>query len=259
MSTKKYWNPELYLKFNEERTQPAIDLATRINILSPKNIIDIGCGPGNSTQVLSRKWPDSKIIGIDNSTAMIESAEKNHPEMEWKVTDASKLKTETKYDIVFSNAAIQWIPNHEKLISSLVDLLTDNGALAIQVPQYFTMPASKAIESVSLKQKWKNQISGATDVFTFHSNDFYYNTLQAKVKSIVMWETSYFHIMPSHQAIVEMLKSTGIRPFLDMLDTEKEKFEFEKDVLNEITKAYPAQKDSNILFPFKRLFFIGYK
>lgn len=74
-----------------------------------------------------------------------------------------------------------------------------------------------------------------------------------------MWETSYFHTMPSHQAIVEMLKSTGIRPFLDMLDTEKEKFEFEKDVLNEITKAYPAQKDSNILFPFKRLFFIGYK
>ncbi|OPY30538.1 MAG: trans-aconitate 2-methyltransferase [Methanobacterium sp. PtaU1.Bin242] len=83
--------------------------------------------------------------------------------------------------------------------------------------------------------------------------------MSARIKSIDMWETSYYHIMQSHQSIVEMLKSTGMRKFLDLLDTKEEKIEFEKDVLKEITKAYPVQKDGNVLFPFKRLFFIGYK
>jgi trans-aconitate 2-methyltransferase len=259
MKTKKDWNPELYLKFNEERTQPAIDLATRINVQSPKKIIDVGCGPGNSTYVLSKRWPESKIVGIDNSASMIESAKKNYPDIEWRITDATKIKRNEKYDIIFSNATIQWIPNQEKLIFDLVNMLEENGALAIQVPQYNTMPVSGAIERVSLKQKWKDQSSGANDVFTFHSSDFYYDIMSINVKSMVMWETSYIHIMPSHQNIVEMLKSTGIRPFLDRLDTKKEKIEFEKDVLKEIIKTYPAQKDGKVLFPFKRLFFIGYK
>lgn len=120
------------------------------------------------------------------------------------------------------------------------------------------MPVSRAIKSVSSKQKWKEQTKEADDVFTFHSSSFYYDLLSVKIKSIIMWETSYTHIMPSHQNIVEMLKSTGIKPFLDRLETNEEKIEFENDVFKEIIKEYPAQKDGKVLFPFKRLFFIGY-
>jgi trans-aconitate 2-methyltransferase len=259
MGNNRDWNPELYLKFNEERTQPAKDLAARIHVENPENILDVGCGPGNSTNVLSSRWPESEIVGIDSSASMIESAKNNYPDIEWRIEDATKMETKEKYDIIFSNATIQWIQDQEKLISDLVKKLKNNGALAVQVPMYHNMPASHAIESVSLNIRWKEQTSGASDSFTFHSSDYYYHILSAKVKSINLWETSYFHIMHSHQVIVEMLKSTGMRKFLDMLDTKEEKIEFEKYVLKEIRKAYPAQKDGNVLFPFKRLFFIGYK
>ena len=259
MKTSKDWNPELYLKFNEERTQPAIDLAARIHVGNPEKIMDVGCGPGNSTNVLSSRWPESEIVGIDSSASMIESAKKNYPDIKWRIEDATKMETAEKYDIIFSNATIQWIHDQEKLIADLAKMLKNNGALAVQVPMYHNMPASQAIESVSLNERWKEQTSGASDAFTFHSSDYYYDILSANLKSINMWETSYFHIMQSHQSIVEMLKSTGMRKFLDMLDTHEEKIEFEKDVLKEITMAYPVQKDGNVLFPFKRLFFIGYK
>ena len=259
MKNNKDWNPELYLKFKEERTQPAIDLANRINLENPEKIMDVGCGPGNSTNVLYSRWPESEIIGIDNSTSMIESAQSNYPDMEWRVEDVTKMKTEEKYDIIFSNATIQWIKDQEKLINDLVKMLKDKGDLAIQVPQYGNMPVSHAIERVSLNKRWEEQTSPANKDFTFHSSDYYYNILSGKLKSITMWKTSYFHIMPSHQNIVEMIKSTGMRTFLDRLDTREEKIEFEKDVLKEITNAYPAPKDGHVLFPFERLFFVGYK
>lgn len=259
MTDNKDWNPELYLKFKEERTQPAIDLARRINVENPEKIMDAGCGPGNSTNVILSRWPESEIIGIDNSASMIESARKNYPEMKWRVKDVTRMETEEKYDIIFSNATIQWIQNQKKLINDLVKMLKDKGALAVQVPQYHNMPVSQAIERVSLNKKWKKQTSQANNDFTFHSSDYYYDILSVKLKSITMWETSYFHVMPSHQNIVEMIKSTGMRTFLDRLDTREEKMAFEKDVLKEITRAYPAQKDGNVLFPFERLFFIGYR
>lgn len=259
MGNNKDWNPELYLKFKEERTQPAIDLAGRINVENPEKIMDVGCGPGNSTNILSSRWPESEIIGIDNSASMIESAQKNYPEIEWRVEDVTRMETREKYDIIFSNATIQWIKDQEKLIKDLVKMLKDNGALAVQVPQYPNMPISLAIERVSLNKRWEEQTSQANNDFTFHPCDYYYDILSAELESITMWETSYFHIMHSHQNIVEMIKSTGMRTFLDRLDTREEKIEFEKDVLREITRAYPARKDGNVLFPFERLFFIGYK
>lgn len=259
MENNNDWNPELYLKFKEERTQPAIDLSARVNVENPKKIMDVGCGPGNSTNVLSKRWPESEVIGIDSSSSMIKSAKNNYPNMEWRIEDVTKMVIKEKYDLIFSNATIQWIQNQEKLISNLVKMLEEEGALAVQVPLYHNMPVSHAIKKVSLNERWKKETMGANDAFTFHSSDYYYDILSVEVESISMWETFYFHIMPSHQNIVEMIKSTGMKTFLEMLDTPEEKIAFEKDVLKEITKVYPAQKDGKVLFPFKRLFFIGYK
>ena len=118
----KDWNPELYLKYNKERIQPSIDLVSRINFDNPRNIIDIGCGPGNSTHVLTERWPDAKITGIDNSPAMIEKAQNDYPSQTWKVMDAGNLVFDEKYDIVFSNATIQWIPDHKKLLADFKSL-----------------------------------------------------------------------------------------------------------------------------------------
>src|SRR6266542_994395 len=116
---KHDWNPDLYLKFNKERIQPSIDLVSRIAINDPKSIIDIGCGPGNSTQILAERWPKARIVGVDNSPAMIEKAKKDYPHQEWCVLDAGKVLILETYDVVFSNATIQWIPDHERLMKRM--------------------------------------------------------------------------------------------------------------------------------------------
>jgi len=254
---KKDWNPELYLKFDKERTQPSIDLVSRIDFDKPEKIVDIGCGPGNSTQILVLRWPDSQIIGIDNSPAMIEKARKDYPKQEWRILDAGTDAINEKFDIVFSNATIQWIPDHSKLLKKFHDLLSDKGLVAVQVPMFWEMPLGKAILRITANHRWNTVIKGAIEVFTIHDYSFYYDTLSELFNSIDIWETDYIHIMDSHLSILEMIRSTGLRPFLDRLETDSDKKEFENMVLMEIKKDYPLQRNGKVLFPFKRLFFIA--
>jgi trans-aconitate 2-methyltransferase len=110
------WNPEQYLKFKNERTQPSIDLVSKIKIDHPKSIIDIGCGPGNSTQVLYQRWPEAEIIGLDSSEQMIKKAREDFPQQKWFLADASGFGSDRTYDLVFSNAALQWVHDHETLL-----------------------------------------------------------------------------------------------------------------------------------------------
>ncbi|MBU1055094.1 MAG: methyltransferase domain-containing protein [Proteobacteria bacterium] len=253
------WNPNLYMQFRSERTQPSIDLISKIISVEPKSIIDVGCGPGNSTQVLVNRWPKAKITGLDNSSAMIQKAKHDYPNQEWIVTDALTYESEIKYDIVFSNAAIQWIPNHENLLKKFHGSLKDEGLLAIQIPLFWDMPLGKVINETANDIRWKDQMEGIADLFTIHNYSFYYDHLSSLFNSIDIWETNYLHILDSHIAIIEMMRSTGMKPYLEKLDNDLDINQFEKKVLIGIKKAYPKQKNGKVLLPFKRLFFIGYK
>ena len=122
------WNPEQYLQFKSERTQPVIDLVSRINIAHPRSIIDIGCGPGNSTQILVNRWPDSEVVGLDSSTTMIEKARQDYPAQKWIVDNAENIDPNRKYDLIFSNATLQWIHHHEILLPKLFDCVNPGGA-----------------------------------------------------------------------------------------------------------------------------------
>jgi trans-aconitate 2-methyltransferase len=124
------WDPEQYLKFRDERTQPSIDLVSRIKIKKVNSIIDIGCGPGNSTQILYQKWPNAEIVGIDNSEEMINKAREDYPRQKWLIADVASFETGALYNIVFSNATLQWIPHHEVLIPNLFKFVRNKGALA---------------------------------------------------------------------------------------------------------------------------------
>jgi trans-aconitate 2-methyltransferase len=256
---KNDWNPELYLKFGRERIQPSIDLVNRIHFTNPQKIIDVGCGPGNSTQILVQKWPDAEITGVDNSSAMIERAKKDYPGQNWRLLDAGNDEIEGNYDIVFSNATIQWIPDHSGLIRKFYNLLTDKGVIAIQIPQFWDMPVGKAIRKTEADSRWKSATRGVSDLFTIHDCSFYYDSLSDLSPSTEIWETDYFHILDSQLSILEMIRSTGLRPYLDRLETDADKQCFEEMVLKEIVKDYPLQKDGKVLFPFKRLFFIAGK
>lgn len=253
------WNPDLYLQFNSERTKPSIDLIGRIIIDSPESIIDIGCGPGNSTQILLNQWPESKITGLDNSPSMIKKARKDYPDQEWIVADALTYKPKAKFDIVFSNAVIQWIPDHGQLLKRFHGIIKDKGLLAVQIPLFWNIPLGKIIARTARDQRWNYKTEKVSDLFTIHDSSFYYDELWNLFNSLEMWETDYIHIMDSHMAILEMIRSTGLKPYLEKLDKESEKKDFEEEVLKEIKIAYPVQKNNKVLLPFKRLFFIGYK
>ncbi len=254
---KKDWNPDLYLKFDKERIQPSIDLVSRIKIDNPSKIIDIGCGPGNSTQILIQRWPHSMITGIDNSPAMIEKAKKDYSHQNWKIVDAEKDELPDTYDIIFSNATFQWIPDHTRLLKKLFHFLNKKGVLAIQIPLFRDMPLGKAIEKIAGDKRWNSATRGVTELFTIHDYSYYYDQLSLLSGEIDIWETDFMHIMDSHFSILEMIRSTGLRPYLDRLETGTDKKDFEEEVLMEIVRNYPGQKNGKVIFPFKRLFFIA--
>lgn len=251
------WNSTQYLKFKNERTQPAIDLANRIVIDNPQKIIDIGCGPGNSTQILLKRFPNAYILGIDSSMNMIETAKRNHPNLDFKLIDASKdLSTLPKdFDIVFSNACIQWIPNHNDLLKNMIDLVKPNGNLAVQTPMNHKEPIHKIIGEVSTSEKWKSQFMETRIFYNLEQGEYF--DLLAEISShFSMWETTYFHTLKSHSDIMEWYRGTGLRPYLSVLPEEKRN-DFEQDILACVVKAYPKQKNGNIIFRFPRLFLIA--
>lgn len=252
------WNPDLYLKLQQERTQPSIDLVSRIELEDPGRIIDIGCGPGNSTRVLRDRWPNAEIIGADNSEQMISVAKRDYPKNHWLLSDARKLSADEDYDLVYSNAAIQWIPDHEALLSHLLGMLRPGGALAVQVPRFGEMPIRRAIITVADRDRWRSAMEGSESALVYYPTEFYYDCLSARCAELSEWTTWYIHEMESHDAIIEMIKSTGMRPFLERLKVKSEKDDFIHEVLQEVRLRYPARPNNRVLFPFIRFFFIAY-
>jgi trans-aconitate 2-methyltransferase len=253
------WNPEAYLRFADERTQPSYDLAARIEIAHPTRVIDIGCGPGNSTRVLSGRWPGAQIVGLDSSLEMIAKARQTYPRESWILADAADWRSEERYDVVFSNAALQWIPDHSTLLPRLFALLNDGGALAVQVPQNYGSPLYKAVVTVAGRAGWRAATAGCDELLTYHDAAFYYDRLSALAGRVCMWFTTYFHVMAGHQDLIAWYASTGMRPYLERLAGDEERSVFQGQVLEECRAQYPRQQDGKILFPFARLFFVAYK
>lgn len=253
------WNSNQYLKFKNERTQPAIDLASRISFDNPKSIIDIGCGPGNSSEVLQKRFPSSKIIGIDSSSEMITKAKSQHNDIDFVCCNVNDLFCrQEKYDIVFSNACIQWIPNHNELLKKLMNLLNDNGVLAVQIPYNQDEPIHKIISEVTQSRLWAECFKNPREKYILKFSEYYYDVLAEISHSFDMWQTTYFHKMKSYESILEWYRGTGLRPYLAELN-ENQKAEFENEILNRIMQEYPMQVNGDIIFKFPRLFFIAIK
>jgi trans-aconitate 2-methyltransferase len=249
------WNSAQYLKFAAQRTQPAIDLAARIGGLTPAKVIDIGCGPGNSTAILKAAFPHADILGVDNSQNMIETAQQEYPDLRWQVCDASKELTAMarEFDLVFSNACIQWIPDHPTLLKNMLALLKKGGTLAVQIPMNFEEPIHKIIGEVSASAKWENKFHNPRVFYTLTPSE-YFDLLSEYSAEFNMWSTTYYHVMKSHSDILEWYRGTGMRPYLNVLN-EQEKADFEQDVMEQVKQCYPAQKNGNIIFRFPRFFF----
>lgn len=253
------WDANLYLKFAKERSQPSLDLISRINLADPRRIIDLGCGPGNSTAMLRQHWADSDITGLDSSAEMIDAAIKAYPAEKWILANAASWIADKPFDLVFSNAALQWLPNHESLFPHLISQVTFGGALAIQLPAHYQSPLNQITLEVSRNRSWSEQMELPRNALTEKTPSFYYEVLQPLSTMLEIWETEYYHILDSPEGILEWFRGTGLRPFLEALQTEEQKNNFEQMLLDGITLAYPRQKDGRVLFPFRRLFIVAYR
>lgn len=243
------WDPEQYLRFGDERTRPARDLAMHVGI-KPGTIVDVGCGPGNSTLVLRDMFPDADIEGIDSSPEMIEKARSGNPGMDFRVGDARCL--DGNYDLIYSNACLQWIPDHETLIPSLMERLNEGGVLAVQMPMNAEEPLYRLIDDVVREPKWKLD----PDI---HSGQVltpgeYHNILSSCSSAFDMWETRYYHRMPDHRALVEWVKGSRLRPYLECLDDQTAR-EFEDEIVERSKDLYPVMDDGNVVLGFRRFFF----
>lgn len=248
------WNAELYLKFEAQRTRPSLDLVRSLGDISPELVVDIGCGPGNSTAVVKAAFPKARVIGADNSPAMIEKARKNYPHLEFALSSAQEL--EGKYDLIFSNACLHWIPDHPKLIPFLMDHLNEDGVLAVQVPMNTEEPLYVRAQELIDSGRW--DFSAVTETNAILKPEEYYELLSSSSRDFDIWETVYYHHMPSHESLVDWVKSTKLRPYLAVLD-EKEEAEFLSELLRRARDDYEIQTDRSLIFRFRRLFFTAKK
>lgn len=249
------WNPEKYLQFQKQRTQPAIDLAARVSGVQPRRVIDIGCGPGNSTAVLRSVFPKADVLGIDASKNMVNTAKAKHPDISFALCDAWDI--ECDYDLIFSNACLQWIGDHPRLLPHFMSKLNDGGVLAVQMPVNGEEPLFRIIHEVTHEAAWGFD-NNLFEINRVLSPEEYHNILAPCTTHVDIWETVYYHIMPSHQSLIEWVRATRLRPFLDTLDEER-KERFEAELLKRVQLAYPVMLNGDVLLRFRRLFFLGRK
>lgn len=258
------WNANQYLKFEEERTRPARDLLAQIPVSSPRRVVDLGCGPGNSTEVLVSKWPDAQISGMDSSPDMIDKAGARLSSVKFELGDLNTwapANADEKVDVFFSNAVFQWIPSEKRLplISRFIEMQAPGGVFAFQVPDNFLEPSHAMMrETASEANKpWTEVLRNRQPALArFQSTQEIYDALIPLCSSINVWHTHYYHVLENHEAVVEWVKGTGLRPFIDPLSEEARKG-FVEAYLARIKKVYPVSVDGKVILKYPRLFVVA--
>lgn len=253
------WEPNLYLKFAGQRARPAADLIAQIKLDHPQAIIDLGCGTGNSTEQLHRRWPQAQITGLDSSASMLAQARQNHGDWKWIQSSVENWQPEKNYDLVFSNAALHWVANHGVLFPRLLNAVAPGGALAVQMPNNFHSPAHQAMKKVGADSRWAGRLDGAAEKIHVEPISFYYDVLRKMAAAVNFWETEYLQIVEGPRAVLEWLRSTAMRGYLERLGDDGERKTFEDLCLREFECAYPPDDEGKVLFPYKRMFLIAYR
>lgn len=255
------WNAGQYLRFASERTRPARDLAAGIDVEDPQRVIDLGCGPGNSTAVLAARWPGAEITGFDGSPEMIAAARRDHPDRYWVVGDIAAWAANPgeRFDVVFSNAALQWVDHHAALFPALLARVAPGGALAVQIPGNYEALQHVLKRDMASSPAWRNRFTGG-DPKEWHTHDagFYYDVLAPVAARLDIWQTEYLHVMKDVEAIVEFYKGTALRPYLDALTSDADRERFVAEYLEGIRKLYQPRPNGSVLFPFRRIFIVAY-
>jgi trans-aconitate 2-methyltransferase len=250
------WNPERYLAFGDQRTRPAIDLLARVPLADAGRIADLGCGPGNSTRLLVARWPMAEVIGVDNSGDMLAKARASGVAATWIEADVAAWAPDRPLDLIYANAALQWLGDHEGLLPRLLGGLRPGGALAIQMPRNFEAPSHALLREIARIGPWADRLAGVLDSPPVATPEWYYDLLAPHADTVDVWETVYLHVLDGEDPVLSWTRSTALRPVMQRLD--KECFTaFEAAYAARLREAYPRRADGRTLFPFRRLFMVA--
>lgn len=252
------WSARQYLRFEAERTRPVRDLLAAVPTADVRVAVDIGCGPGNSTEMLLARFPHATVSGLDNSLDMLDAARKRLPNMRFEQVDIASWSDQGPFDLILANAVLQWLPDHERLLPQLVAKLSSGGSLAVQMPDNVDEPAHVLMRQVAADGPWAHKL---LEVGGFRAQrrapPWYFGVLRGVCSSLDVWRTTYHHVLDGGaSAVVEWFKGSGLRPFLDPLD-EGERREFLARYTRAVDAAYPALADGTVLLPFPRLFIVA--
>ena len=250
------WNPEGYLAFGDERTRPAADLLARVPLAAPARIADLGCGPGNSTALLVQRWPAANVLGIDSSATMLAEAERSGIQARWLDKDIAAWTPDTPYDLLFSNAALHWLPDHAELLPRLVSRLRPGGVLAVQMPRNFGASSHALLREVARAGPWAERVAPLIEHEPVAAPEWYRDLLAPLAASLDIWQTEYLHVLEGEDPVLNWTRSTALRPLLALLRPE-EQARFEADYARRLRAAYPKRADGRTLFPFRRLFIMA--
>lgn len=249
------WDPQQYLKFGAERLRPALDLLARVPIDAPLEIADLGCGTGTMTALVRDRWPDARVVGIDNSAPMLERARAAVPGVTWQTADIAAWTPAAPIDLLASNAALHWVDRHESLFPRLVSILKPGGVLAVQMPAQQNAPSHRLGIDLALSERWRTKLAALVRAPILEPAD-YYSILRPHVASLDMWITEYVQALTGDNPVAEFTKGSFVGAWLSALSAS-DAHEFETGYRASVAAAYPKRDDGVTLFPFRRFFLVA--
>lgn len=251
------WSAEQYVKFEDERTRPARDLLAQVPLGSAERAYDLGCGPGNSTELIAERFGAANVCGLDSDDNMLAAAARRLPGMKFVKADLNSWAPEQPADLLYANAVFQWVPDHISVLARLMDHLKPGGVLAVQMPDNLAEPSHTLMEETGAAGPWKAAFAGGRvrrPVLPPPAD--YFDRLMPKSARVEVWHTVYYHPLADAPAIVEWVKATGLRPYLDAAGPEHAAA-FTADYTARIAGAYRPMADGRVLLRFPRLFIVA--
>lgn len=254
-----HWDPTQYVRYADERGQPFVDLLARVGATAPRRVVDLGCGPGGLTTLLAQRWPAAVVEGLDSSAEMItQAAALATDRLSFALGPVETFTVPADADVVISNALLQWVPEHVELLRRWAGQLPAGGWLAFQVPGNFGAPSHVSMRSLASSPRWAPSLAGVLrgEETVLALADYARLLLDAGL-DVQAWETTYLHLLPGADPVLEWLRGTGLRPVLAAL-SDSDADEFCAALAAQLRTAYPPTPHGTML-PFRRLFVVGRK
>ncbi|MFU8875174.1 trans-aconitate 2-methyltransferase [Micromonospora sp. SL4-19] len=253
------WDPTTYLRYGDERSRPFHDLVARVPAQRPRAVADLGCGPGTLTATLTERWPQARVNGIDSSPEMIARAGALDTPVTFAVGDVRSWRPEPDVDVVVCNAVLQWVPDHQELLTRWAAALPAGAWLAFQVPGNFAAPSHRALREVAGGDRWRDSIAPLLREAPVDDPVDYAALLVDAGCAVDAWETTYVHLLPAADGadhpVLAWMEGTALRPVRATLDAAGWT-DFRNELGVRLAQAYPVRQ-GQVYFPFRRIFVVA--